>query len=335
MFDELLGKTELVAQQLDLRIVGQKNLKWAILVCLFAGGVDSKHNSHMLIRSYPGLGKTEIASALANALDMKFRRFQFTADVLPKDLFMEYAQDPESKVWIQKEGAIFTNILLADEINRAHPDAHGGLLEAMQEGQVTIEGKTYELPKPFVLIGTLNPIEQRGTYGFVEALKDRFTMQIDIGYPSFDEEVEISRIHERSEHDPLQQVMDVDTVFDIRRTIERDVSISEAAERFIVACVRATRPEENPELRGIVEIGVSSRGVIWLKRIAKVVAFFENRNYVLPKDVERIVFPVLVHRIRLSGDIFIEKDPAEIEEVYSEVVRKIIFSAIGHAKEKG
>lgn len=332
-FDDYLAEIAKVRQQLDARIVGQDDLKTSLIVSVFAGGMTPGENTHILLRSVPGLGKTETAKAFAGAFSLVFRRIQFKSDDMPKDFFFSYEQDLSSAVWKKHKGAIYTNILLVDEINRAHPDTHSGLLEAMAEGQFTEQGETVLLPQPFMVIGTFNPVEQKGTYSFLEALKDRVTMQINIPYPSPRELGKIREMHERGAFPEIHPVMGARQIFEIRKVIQEEVEVSERVKRFIEGHIQASRPEHNHQLKRLVKLGLSPRGAIWLTRVSKVAAFLANRTYVIPADVERYMVPVLMHRIILADELAMTMEPIDLQKELGNVAQAIIRQAAVYAKE--
>lgn len=273
-------------------IIGQDEMIRAMFLGFFAGG-PQEHHSHILLEGKPSLGKTEAAKAFAEVTDLEFRRFQFTPDILPTDVIGFH--DKEGKI---RRGAVFTNILLADEINRGSPKAQSALLEAMQEGQATIEGVTYKLPLPFFVIATMNPIEQKGTHPLTEAGVDRFTIKIDVDYPLREEEIAITNRHRKSERVSLQKIMKQSDVIEIRKFIEENIWCDPSIVEYAVDVIRFTRPEESEEFVEKVEHGVSLRG-FWLARVAAVQAFLDGYEFILPDHVDKVAHLVLGHRIKV------------------------------------
>ncbi|MBN2044174.1 MAG: MoxR family ATPase [Anaerolineales bacterium] len=260
---------------------------------------------HILIEDLPGLGKTLIARSLSTALGLDFKRIQFTPDLLPTDITGGYIYDRSNSVFVLREGPIFANLILADEINRASPKTQSALLEAMQEGQVTLEGETAILPQPFIVIGTQNPIEYEGTFPLPEAQLDRFMVKVEIGYPTRAEEIEIiDRRHIRKEDEvKLDQITNAEELIGLQQIIER-VYVSPDIEKYIVSLVQETR--ENKE----VAVGASPRGSLSLLKLTRTWAAMQGRDYVLPDDVKKFVVPALIHRLILKPDLWLEPQAA-------------------------
>jgi MoxR-like ATPase len=251
---------------------------------------------HVLIEDVPGVGKTMLAKAIARSIDCSFRRIQFTPDLLPTDITGVNVFNQERGDFEFRPGAIFANVVLGDEINRASPKTQSALLECMEERQITIDTETYQLGSPFMVIATQNPIEHEGTYPLPEAQLDRFMMRIGIGYPSADVEAEILATHGvRSTLPDIQAVADA---MGVREMIEqaRGVHVSPSVRRYIVDLVEATR--RSPDLY----LGASPRASIMLLRAARAVAAAEERDYVIPDDVKALASPVLAHRIIVTAD---------------------------------
>jgi MoxR-like ATPase len=268
-------------------IVGKEEVTELMLVALLSDG-------HVLIEDVPGIGKTTLAKALARSLDLSFSRIQFTPDLLPSDVtginyFNQKSQDFEFR-----PGPLMSQILLADEINRATPRTQAALLEAMQERQVTVDGETYRLPRPFLVLATENPIELEGTFPLPEAQVDRFLMQIGLGYPSEAEENDILLRYEREDPLPaLQPVVSVDQLLAMQAEV-RTVRVEESVRRYLVQVARATREH------AAVALGVSPRGTLALYRACQALAAIRGRAYVIPDDVKTLASPVLTHRIHVS-----------------------------------
>ncbi len=250
---------------------------------------------HVLIEDIPGVGKTTLASALAKAAALRFSRIQFTPDMLPGDVLGMNVWDPTSREFVFREGPVNASFVLADELNRTSPRTQSAFLEAMQEGQITVDGKTRELPNPFFLIATQNPASFAGTFPLPEAELDRFGLSFSLGYPSKEDEIEILRKKTSNETvSPTHPVTDAASIVAAREYIDR-VHVSDAAREYIVALVRKTR--ESPEIR----LGASPRAAVFLQRAARARAAAEGRNFVLPEDAEAMAEYALAHRITLSS----------------------------------
>ena len=259
------------------------------LVCLVAEG-------HLLIEDVPGVGKTMLAKSIARSIDCSFRRIQFTPDLLPTDVTGVNVYNQERGDFEFKPGAIFANLVLGDEINRASPKTQSALLESMEEHQVTIDGVTYHLGMPFMVIATQNPIEHEGTYPLPEAQLDRFMMRLSIGYPSVEAEAGIL-----STHGIASTLEDIEPVTDARGVSEmvllaREVHVARALQRYIVALAEATRTHTD------IYLGASPRASIMLLRAARAYAASEGRDFVIPDDVKGLVAPVMAHRLLISAD---------------------------------
>jgi len=281
-------------------------------VTLLAGG-------HLLVEDVPGVGKTTLAHALARAIDCAFQRIQFTSDLLPSDVIGLSVYDERNGSFEFKHGPIFANIVLADEINRTTPKTQSALLEAMAEGHVTVEGVTYRLRAPFMVVATQNPVEHHGTYPLPESQVDRFMLRIRIGYPALDVEKEILR--DREHGDPLEHlrpVMSGEEVVELQHAVRR-VSVDDALVDYLMRVVAATRESET------LDLGVSPRGTLALFRAAQAFALTEGRDYCLPDDVKRLVLPVFAHRLvvnsRFSSSL--HRRSEEAEEVLREIMKTV------------
>ncbi len=265
-------------------IDGKPDAVRAALVCLLAEG-------HLLIEDVPGVGKTMLARALASSIDASVRRIQFTPDLLPGDVTGVSVYNPVDREFEFKPGAIFAQIVIADEINRASPKTQSALLEAMEERQVTVDGTNHRLADPFLVVATQNPLEMEGTYALPEAQRDRFMMRISMGYP--DAASEALMLRQRETVNPLDGVAPVLGAADVRALIAwaRGVHVSPAVEEYTVGLARATR--EHPDLR----LGASPRATLQLVRAAKVRAALDGREFVIPDDVAALVEPVFAHRL--------------------------------------
>ena len=251
---------------------------------------------HLIIEDFPGVGKTMLAKAMARSLDCSFSRLQFTPDLLPSDVTGVNVFNQRSNEFEFRPGPLFANLLLVDEINRAPPKTQAALLEVMQENQVTIDGVSYALGRPFMVMATQNPIEYEGTYPLPEAQLDRFTMRLDIGYPSHGEEAKM--LAEQTSDPPLDDLEPVTTATGITEVIDdaTRVFVEESLHRYVVALVRHTR--DDPRLY----LGASPRAGIALLRVAKARALADGREYVLPEDVQAVASPVLAHRLILGPE---------------------------------
>ncbi|MEQ4304447.1 MoxR family ATPase [Plantactinospora sp. B6F1] len=251
---------------------------------------------HLLIEDVPGVGKTKLAKALARSIDCSVRRIQFTPDLLPSDVTGVSVYNQETHDFEFKPGAVFANLVVGDEINRASPKTQSALLESMEERQVTVDGVTYELQAPFMVIATQNPIEMEGTYPLPEAQRDRFTARIAMGYP--DPGAELAMLDVHGGQDPIHELRPVSDAATVRKLIAtvRVVHVADAVKQYAVDLVTATR--ESPDLR----LGASPRATLQLLRTARAVAALEGRDYVLPDDLQALAVPVLAHRVISTAD---------------------------------
>jgi len=273
-------------------IVGKAEVLQQIVAGILASG-------HVLIEDYPGLAKTLIARLVAQTLDLDFKRIQFTPDLLPSDITGSFLFDQREGRFEFRRGPIFTNLLLADEINRATPKTQSALLEAMQESQVTIEGERFPLDPPFLVIATQNPIELEGTYPLPEAQLDRFLMRVAVGYPDREEEAEILARRRRRRQDEISvaPVISRAELLAMQASLE-DVHLAEVTERYIVDLVQATRSDHR------VALGASPRGTLALAKLARARAALERRDFVLPDDVKAMAVPALAHRLILKPELW-------------------------------
>jgi MoxR-like ATPase len=258
------------------------------IVTLLAGG-------HLLVEDVPGVGKTTLAHALARALDCSFQRIQFTSDLLPSDVIGLSVYDQTTTTFEWRQGPIFANVILADEINRTTPKTQSALLEAMAERHVTVEGVTHLLPQPFIVMATQNPIEHHGTYPLPESQVDRFMLRLRIGYPGLIDEKQMLRDREHGEPlDAVQTVMTAEEILELQRAVS-EVTVDDAIVDYLMRIVAATRNSE------MLDLGVSPRGTLSLFRAAQSLALTEERNFCIPDDVKRLVIPVFAHRIAVSS----------------------------------
>lgn len=298
----------LLLKEIGKAVVGQEEMIKGILTGLFTG-------KHILVEGLPGLAKTLTISTVAKAVSLKCRRVQFTPDLLPTDIIGTMVFNSQTMEFSPKKGPIFTNILLADEINRAPAKVQSALLEAMEERQVTIGEVTYPLPDPFLVLSTQNPIEQEGTYPLPEAQRDRFLFKVDVSYPSEKEEMNILERTAKGETADIQPILTRENIISIREALNT-IYIDNKIRRNIVDLVCSTRfPKEYgfPELENLIEIGASPRATGSFPPACRVQAFFEGRNYVSASDVKTVALPILRHRLILSYEAQAEKrTPDEI-----------------------
>lgn len=303
--------------ELDKVIIGQKYMIDRLLIGLLADG-------HVLLEGVPGLAKTLTVSSLATVINTKFQRIQFTPDLLPADLIGTLIYNQKEMEFTVKKGPIFSNIILADEVNRSPAKVQSALLEAMQERQVTIGEETFFLDKPFLVLATQNPVEQEGTYNLPEAQLDRFMLKLHIGYPSKKEELEIMRRMARTGQKPtLSPVVTTDQILEARQVLN-EIYIDEKVERYIIDLIFATRnPDEYnmPDMANLIGFGASPRASINLNLAAKAHAFMQHRAYVTPEDVRSIATDVLRHRI-------IPTFEAEAEDINSESIIQEILNSV-------
>ena len=304
----LYDKVQEAKKQLNRVIRGKEQVLQLLFAALFAEG-------HVLMEDVPGTGKTTLAKALALSVTADFSRIQFTPDLLPADILGSSIYSPKEGTFFFRQGPVFTNLLLADEINRASPRTQSALLEAMNEGQVSIEGKELKLIKPFLVIATQNPIEYYGTYPLPEAQLDRFAIRLSLGYP--DEESELQILKDRRGNDPLEALQPVLDCDEIRRIQEevRTVEIEDSLADYMMQVIRVTR--ESNEIR----LGASPRALLMLSRCAQSMAWLDSRMFVKPDDILALIQPLLAHRLVMT----LESKHAGITPamVLEEIVKKI------------
>lgn len=308
--EQLVDYSEKIIAEVEKAIVGKGGTLRRLLAAFLSSG------GHILIEDYPGLAKTLIANSFATALGLQFKRIQFTPDLLPGDITGGYVFDNSQNSFVLRKGPLFTNILLADEINRASPKTQSALLEAMQEYQVTLEGDTLELPNPFIVVATQNPIEYEGTFPLPEAQLDRFVIKLRIGYPNRDEEREILERRRQRKQDAISlNPVVTPQVFSAMRQRVEEIYIHPDVERYIVDLVASTREHRQ------VAIGVSPRGSLALLKLTRAWAAIHGRSYVVPDDVKQFAHDTLSHRIILEPSLWGSKT---IEHtVIDEVVRSV------------
>jgi MoxR-like ATPase len=308
---------DVMRRELDRVVVGQSYMVERLLIGMLTGG-------HVLLEGVPGLAKTLTVKSLAQCVDLGFQRIQFTPDLLPADLIGTMIYDQHAREFVPRKGPVFTNVLLADEINRAPAKVQSALLEAMQEHQVTIGDTSYKLPPPFLVLATQNPIEQEGTYPLPEAQVDRFMLMIRVGYPTREEErLIMDRVTERTMPAALDAVASPAQILQAQKAV-REIYIDEKLKEYIVDIIFATRRPQDykmAELRDFIEFGASPRATIYLNLAAKAHAFVNRRGYVTPEDIKSIAYDVLRHRVILTF-------AAEAEEYTSEKVIEQILETI-------
>ncbi|MDR0420318.1 MAG: AAA family ATPase [Prevotellaceae bacterium] len=307
---------DIINIEMNKVIVGQKHLTESLLIGLLSNG-------HILLEGVPGLAKTLAITTLANIVDAKFNRIQFTPDLLPADLVGTQIYSQKSESFQVRKGPVFANFILADEINRSPAKVQSALLEAMQERQITIGDTTYKLPEPFLVLATQNPIEQEGTYPLPEAQVDRFMLKAVISYPKKDEEKLIIRQNISGEFPKPSQVLKPEDIIRARSVV-RDVYMDEKIERYIVDIVFATRIPNDygiGNLTNMISYGGSPRASICLSMAAKAYAFIKRRGYVIPEDVRAVCYDVLRHRIGLTYE-------AEAENITPEDIITQILNAV-------
>jgi MoxR-like ATPase len=306
---------ELIFSEMKKRIVGQDEMLRGVMIGLLTGG-------HILIEGVPGLAKTLTIRTLSEILNLDFKRIQFTPDLLPSDIIGTLIYNQKESKFEPKKGPVFTNLILADEINRAPAKVQSALLEAMQEHQVTIGDTTYSLPVPFLVMATQNPIEQEGTYNLPEAQIDRFMLKIKINYPKKEEEKLILDRMINNNTVAVGKVLDNNKLAELCKIID-DIYVSDKIKNYIVDIVHATRSpmEYNLKIDSLIDYGASPRASIYLARAAKGNALLSGRGYVTADDVKTVSFQVLRHRIILSYE-------AEAEEVKSEDIITKIFNSV-------
>ena len=297
-------------------IIGQNHLIESLLIGLLSDG-------HILLEGLPGLAKTKAIKTLSSLIDGQFSRIQFTPDLLPADVIGTMIYNQRDGKFEVKQGPVFANFVLADEINRAPAKVQSALLEAMQERQVTLSSQTYKLPSPFLVMATQNPIEQEGTYPLPEAQVDRFMMKVVVDYPQIDEEKRIIRMNIQGEKEIIRPLMSTKDIENMRKVVS-GVYIDEKIEQYIADIVFATRFPQNyrlRELNGLISFGGSPRASINLALASRAYAFLKHRGYVIPEDVRAMAHDVLRHRIGLTYEA--EASNVTQEEIISKIINKV------------
>lgn len=305
--------TSRLKQELEKVVIGQTDAIDQVLVALLAGG-------HILLEGVPGLGKTLLVRTLAHCFNGEFSRIQFTPDLMPNDITGNSVYDIKNEQFKLRKGPIFTNLLLADEINRAPAKTQSALLEVMQERQATLEGKPVEVPQPFMVLATQNPIEQEGTYPLPEAQLDRFMLKVYIGYPKQSEEIALVTQVTKSERADmletvsLQQLIQPKDILALQK-ITKDIGIDPQVIDYAIRIVRATRDH------GHLAIGAGPRGSIALVQAAKAKALLRNGHFVIPDDIKAMVLPTLRHRVRLTAEMEIEG--RTVDQILTQIITEI------------
>ncbi|URM91697.1 MoxR family ATPase [Streptomyces sp. MRC013] len=310
---DLTTTAERVRRSVEGVIEGKPEVVGLSLTVLLAEG-------HLLIEDVPGVGKTMLAKALARSIDCSVRRIQFTPDLLPSDITGVSVYDQQRREFEFKPGAIFSQIVIGDEINRASPKTQSALLESLEERQVTVDGRSYELPSPFMVVATQNPVEMEGTYPLPEAQRDRFMARVSIGYPSAEAELRMLDTH--GEASPLDGIQPVAHAHDVVKLIDavRGVHVAESVRRYAVDLVGATRT--HPDLR----LGASPRATLHLLRAAKAAAALGGRAYTLPDDVQALAVPVLAHRLLPTAQAQLNRRTAE--QVVADILQRTPVPAV-------
>ncbi|WP_079168861.1 MoxR family ATPase [Streptomyces sp. CC77] len=312
--EDLTAAAERIRRSVEAVIEGKPEVVRLALTVLLAEG-------HLLIEDVPGVGKTMLAKALARSVDCSVTRIQFTPDLLPSDVTGVSIYDQQRHEFEFKPGAVFSQIVIGDEINRASPKTQSALLESLEERQVTVDGRSYELPEPFMVVATQNPVEMEGTYPLPEAQRDRFMARVSMGYPSADAELRMLAAHGSAS--PLDGLQPVAHAHDILKLIDsvRGVHVAEAVQRYAVDLVGATRT--HPELR----LGASPRATLHLLRAAKASAMLSGREFALPDDLQALAVPVLAHRLLLTAQAQMNRRTAE--QVVVDILQRTPVPAAG------
>jgi len=309
-----------VIEEVGKVVVGQKHMVNRLLIGLFT-------QNHILLEGVPGIAKTLTVNTLAKVLQLDFKRIQFTPDLLPADLVGTMIYNQKKAAFEVKKGPIFSNMILADEVNRSPAKVQSALLESMQEKQVTIGEETYPLDRPFLVMATQNPVDQEGTYPLPEAQVDRFMMKVHVKYPSKEEELEVMRRMSNMSFKPeLKTILSKKDIFAIQEEINA-VSLSESLEKYIVELVLATRDPQAYQLDDMahyIQFGASPRASINLNLAAKAVAFFDQRDFVLPEDIKEVADDVMNHRILLNYEA--EADGITTHEIIKNILSKVQIS---------
>jgi MoxR-like ATPase len=307
--EQVASLSERVLDEIERAVIGKRDALELVLIAFLADG-------HVLLEDYPGLAKTMIARSFAQTIDLRFNRIQFTPDLMPSDVTGSSIFNQRSGDFEFRPGPIFTNLLLGDEINRAPPKTQAALLEAMQERQVTIEGTSNALERPFLVIATQNPIEYEGTYPLPEAQLDRFILRASIGYPAREHEWEMleRRVERKQDEVELDRVIDRETLLRMQRAVE-SVYVAESLGYYMVDIVAATRSSPR------VQVGASPRGSLALLKLSRCKAAVDGRDFVTPDDVKAVAVPALTHRVMLRPELWVQR--VSSDEVVSQAVETV------------
>ncbi|MTI66635.1 MAG: MoxR family ATPase [Firmicutes bacterium] len=307
--------TEKIKKNIQKVIVGKDEVVDLMMVSIICSG-------HILLEDVPGLGKTMIANSLAKSVDSNFKRIQFTPDLLPSDLTGIYYYNQKSGQFQFKKGPIISQIILADEINRATPRTQSSLLEVMQEHQVTVDGITHFLEEPFFVIATQNPVETTGTFPLPEAQLDRFLMKISMGYPKLEEELKIlERFKDINPITQIKPVVSTKDIINLRKTF-KNVYVNDDIKRYIIDIARSTREHKD------IELGISPRGSLALFKSSQAYAAIKGRDYVIPDDIKYLVKPILRHRIKLNSNVLVKGKSVD------DILEQILFNITTPVEEK-
>lgn len=311
IFSESIVQIKKLKQCIETVIHGKSDVIRYVLIALLSGG-------HLLLEDVPGVGKTTLAQALAKSFNCNFHRIQFTSDLLPSDIIGLSVYNQRADSFEFREGPIFANFILADEINRTTPKTQSSLLEAMAEGHVTIENHTYALPKPFMVLATQNPIEHHGTYPLPESQLDRFVMRVRMGYPEANAERQILRSQmTTSPIEELKPVMEAKDVLEIQELV-RKVKVEDLILDYLLALVNATRKTD------LLELGVSPRASLSLLHAAQASALIEGRDYCIPDDVKQLIIPVFAHRVVVNARYNTSSRRAEeADNILKEIIKSV------------
>jgi len=297
---------ERLKREVSKEVVGKEEVIELLTIALLSEG-------HVLIEGIPGVAKTTIAKAFSSAIGLSFSRIQLTPDLLPADIIGVFYYDQKTGEWTTKKGPIFANVVLADEINRAQPKTQSALLEAMQERQVTIEGVTFPLPRPFLVIATMNPLEHEGVYVLPEAQLDRFMLKIEIGYPDKEEEMALLRRKSAGDFSAVEPIVSHEELTNLLENVKK-VEASEAILEYIYSLISATRSDER------LLFGASPRAGEHLLYASKAAAFLDGRDYIIPDDVKKVALPVLVHRLVLKVEY--ELEGVKVRDVLKDIIEE-------------
>ena len=317
--EDVAANARQIIEEVEKAVIGKRETLMKMMAAFLSSG------GHILLEDFPGLAKTLIANSFATALGMDFKRIQFTPDLLPGDITGGFIFDNRQNQFVLRKGPLFTDILLADEINRASPKTQSALLEAMQEYQVSLEGESLKLPDPFIVIATQNPIEYEGTFPLPEAQLDRFIIRLSVGYPGLEEEQKILAMRSERKQDavPLCAVITPADFISMRQVVE-NVYVDPDVQRYIVQLVAKTRRHRQ------VELGVSPRGSLALLKLSRAWAAINSRDYVLPDDVKIFALPALGHRLILDPNLWSTKKAEQ--EVIEEIVQSVPVPVTSHNK---